>query len=68
MDFSGMNLQICFMNETSSDTESPSSESAPPTTSQISAPVKSNKSPPEPPKSLNLPNVVSKLYKWNKCY
>lgn len=54
---SGMNLQICFMNETSSDTESPSSESAPPTTSQITPPVKSNKSPPEPPKSLNLPNV-----------
>lgn len=26
IDFTGMNLQICFMNETSSDTESPGSE------------------------------------------
>lgn len=30
--FSGMNLQICFMNETASDTESPSSDSESPIT------------------------------------
>ncbi|BES89114.1 Schwannomin-interacting protein 1 [Nesidiocoris tenuis] len=54
---SGMNLQICFMNETSSDTDSPSSESAPPsrsgTPSAAPSPPKSNGHP-EPPKSLNL--------------
>lgn len=52
---SGMNLQICFMNETSSDTESPSSES--PLEPQSLPPVKTNyKPPPEPPKSLILPS------------
>uniref|UniRef100_A0A0K8SIC1 Schwannomin interacting protein 1 C-terminal domain-containing protein n=3 Tax=Lygus hesperus TaxID=30085 RepID=A0A0K8SIC1_LYGHE len=56
-----MNLQICFMNETSSDTESPSSESAPPsrsgTPSATPSPPKS-KAQPEPPKSLNLTSKV----------
>ncbi|KAF6215374.1 hypothetical protein GE061_010126 [Apolygus lucorum] len=58
---SGMNLQICFMNETSSDTESPSSESAPPSRSGTPGATPSPpkpKSHPEPPKSLNLTSKV----------
>ncbi|XP_075234056.1 schwannomin interacting protein 1 isoform X2 [Lycorma delicatula] len=51
---SGMNLQICFMNETMSDTESPGSDTEP--SSAVASPVKI-KSNPEPPKSLNLTNM-----------
>uniref|UniRef100_A0A023F2E1 Putative rho-associated protein kinase 1 n=1 Tax=Triatoma infestans TaxID=30076 RepID=A0A023F2E1_TRIIF len=56
---SGMNLQICFMNETSSDTESPSSESPSPSTANITA-VKSKLPTPDPPKGLNFSQWVLK--------
>lgn len=50
-----MNLQICFMNETMSDTESPNSDTEP--NSAVNSPVRV-KSNPEPPRSLNLSNKV----------
>lgn len=46
--FPGMNLQICFMNETNSDTESPSSDSENPTTT-----TNDSKQPKKQPKNIN---------------
>ncbi|RZF38558.1 hypothetical protein LSTR_LSTR006153 [Laodelphax striatellus] len=51
---SGMNLQICFMNDTMSDTESPGTET-PETASVTPSPIKA-KTNPEPPRATNLPN------------
>ncbi|KAK9510431.1 hypothetical protein O3M35_005221 [Rhynocoris fuscipes] len=56
---SGMNLQICFMNETSSDTESPSSESPSPSAANTTA-MKSKLPTPDPPKSLSFTQWVQK--------
>ncbi|XP_073988076.1 schwannomin interacting protein 1 isoform X2 [Rhodnius prolixus] len=56
---SGMNLQICFMNETSSDTESPSSESPSPSSAHTTT-MKSKLPTPDPPKGLNFSQWVLK--------
>lgn len=52
--FSGMNLQICFMNETASDTESPSSDSECPMTNPKQAKSTS-------PKAVNDKNDIDKM-------
>lgn len=57
-----MNLQICFMNETVSDTESPSSDtecSLADTKQHKSLPVKTNKLQPSHQKSAVQPRPVS---------
>lgn len=56
----GMNLQICFMNETSSDTESPSSESPSPSSAHTTT-MKSKLPTPDPPKGLNFSQWVSNV-------
>lgn len=56
--FTGMNLQICFMNETASDTDSPNSDNEYPVTKPNTPPVKPAKiQPMQQPKSrpVSLP-------------
>ncbi|XP_011863176.1 PREDICTED: uncharacterized protein LOC105559478 isoform X2 [Vollenhovia emeryi] len=57
---SGMNLQICFMNETSSDTESPGSEndmSPGPTPTSLGSKQLGGKQAPTRPQMLSLPSL-----------